>query len=248
VSASPESPQREAPARETATDRLERKLRDDIVTGRLEPGMRIKPSLLSADYGVSVTPFREVLARLESDGLIVVDRWVGASVAPISAEDCEDMFRLRKLIECEAIRDSIADGDVAWRRHLESRARALAKASDQAPGSHGSTRRRTLRWLTVHREFHAATVAACRSPWMLSILENLYDHLDRYQAKAWTQGGLRAPSLVEHQAILAACLEGDKDGAAEALALHLESAMTFITGVIRASQPDERSSIEAAAG
>ncbi len=248
MSAPPEPPQREAPARETATDRLERKLRDDIVTGRLAPGVRIKPSLLSTTYGVSVTPFREVLARLESDGLIVVDRWVGASVAPISAADCEDMFRVRRLIECEAIRDSIAHGDDSWRRNLESRARGLEKASAQNPDSRSPTRVRTLRWLTVHRQFHAATVAACSSPWMLSILENLYDHLDRYQAKAWTESGLRAPSLVEHQAILAACLAGDQDEAAAALALHLESAMTFITGVIRASQADELGTVEAAAG
>jgi GntR family carbon starvation induced transcriptional regulator len=217
----------------TATDRLERAVQDDILTGDLRPGVRMKPSLLAPSYGVSVTPFREVLARLESRGLVVSDRWVGARVAPISVEEAQDMYRVRVLLEGRAIADSVEHADEEWEERLRRSAAALKTASQRVPRRRQQTRAHTLEWLTVHREFHAATVAACTSPWMLRILENIYDHLDRYQATAWTEQGLRPPSLREHQAILEACLRCDPEAAVAALEAHLQSAVDWIVNVIR---------------
>jgi GntR family transcriptional regulator, carbon starvation induced regulator len=216
----------------TTTDRLERTIREDILTGELAPGARMKPSLLAPSYGVSVTPFREVLARLESAGLVVSDRWVGARVAPVSVDEAQDMYHVRLLLEREAISDSVRHGDAAWEQRLRRSAEALQTASQRVPTRRQQTRAATLRWLTVHRAFHVATVAACTSPWTLRILDNVYDHLDRYQAKAWTEHGLRAPSLQEHRAILDACLARDPDAAADRLERHLQSAVDWITAVI----------------
>jgi DNA-binding GntR family transcriptional regulator len=194
---------------------------------------------MAPNYGVSVTPFREVLARLESRGLVVSDRWVGARVAPVSAEEVEDIYRLRLLLEREALIDSVRQGDDVWEKRLRKSARGLATASKRVPTPRHKTREHTLSWLTVHREFHAATVSGCTSPWTLQVLENIYDHLDRYQAMAWDEHGLRPPSLREHQSILEACLARDADAAATALESHLASAVEWITDVIRGTLSDD---------
>jgi GntR family carbon starvation induced transcriptional regulator len=220
----------------TATDRLERAIREDILTGELTAGARLKPSQLAPAYGVSVTPFREVLARLETHGLVVSDRFVGARVAPMSADEAEDIYRIRVLLERQAISDSVRLGDAAWEKRLLHSRDGLEKTSGRVPQLRHQVRAQTLKWLTAHREFHAATVAACGSPWMLRTLENIYDHLDRYQAMAWTEQGLRPPSLEEHRTILDACLRRDSEAAAEAVESHLQSAVSWITREIREAE------------
>jgi GntR family transcriptional regulator, carbon starvation induced regulator len=198
----------------TATDRLQRRLEADILTRVLAPGVRIKPATLAPAYGVSVTPFREALARLQSRGLIEIDPFIGARVATMSSAEARDLFAVRLRLETDALLRTMRAGDATWEAHVRDVVQRLDEASETVGGA--STATLIQRWLP-----------GCGSPWTLRLLRDLYDHLDRYQALAWTDGGLRSPSLGEHHAMAEAALGRRECEAVEALAAHIESAVSW---------------------
>jgi GntR family carbon starvation induced transcriptional regulator len=228
---------KDTPERMTATDRLQRRLEEDILSGRLRPGMWLKPATLAPEYGVSVTPFREVLARLQSRGLVETDPFVGARVAGMSAAEARDLFAVRRRLETEALVLTLRAADAAWEAHVRDVLARLDAASSSVDGA--DTSELALRWLRVHREFHWALVSACASPWTLRLLRDLYDHLDRYQAMAWTENGLRPRSLGEHHALARAALARDERDAVEALEAHIESAVSWIVDAVEAAAAQE---------
>jgi len=212
----------------TATDRLQRRLEADIVTGVLAPGVRIKPSALAPRYGVSVTPFREALARLQTQGLVEIDAFVGARVAGISPEEVVDLFAVRLRLEPPALQRAVELAGDGPRSELRQAFKRLRRASPE-----GTTPAAGVgRWLEAHREFHWALVAGTDSGWSLRLLRTIYDHLDRYQALAWSGGWLRAGSLDEHTRLFELHLAGEAAAACEALESHLESALAHIVTVL----------------
>jgi len=87
-----------------ASDKVYESLRRDIVEWRLAPGTVLAEVEQSARLGVSRTPVREALARLVADGLAVQQRGRGAIVPEISDTHVEDLFVLRRALECESAR------------------------------------------------------------------------------------------------------------------------------------------------
>jgi GntR family carbon starvation induced transcriptional regulator len=219
-----------AEERLTATDRLQRRLEADILTGVLAPGVRIKPATLAPEYGVSVTPFREALARLQSRGLIETDAFVGARVASISREEIEDIYAVRLRLERPALVRAIERAPAGRQDGLRDAFARLRRASRFPAGA--SVHDSTLRWISAHRDFHWALIAGTDSIWSLRLLATLYDHMDRYQALAWGAEGLREGSLSQHEELFEAYLARDAGAAAEALERHLRSAVGDIVAAV----------------
>ena len=88
-------------------------IRSDIIFVILKPGQRLKLEPLKSKYQTSVTTLREVLNRLVSEGFVTAEGQKGFSVSDVSIEGLREVARLRKLIECDALRDSIENG-VDW--------------------------------------------------------------------------------------------------------------------------------------
>jgi DNA-binding GntR family transcriptional regulator len=95
-------------------ERTYRRLRGDIVFGRLAPAQRLPLDRLRAQYETSVGTLREVLSRLASDGLVTAEGARGFAVAPVSADHLRQVASMRVLLECHALRESFAAGDVDW--------------------------------------------------------------------------------------------------------------------------------------
>src|SRR5215831_16433876 len=110
-----------------------RKLRDDIICGKLKPGMRLRVSKLRDLYGIGASPLREALSRLVPLGFVVSLDRRGFLVAPISLREFRELTDVRKLLELEAARLSLADGDDIWESqvvaalHRVTRLRAKGK-------------------------------------------------------------------------------------------------------------------------
>src|SRR3954467_12064957 len=79
-----------------------RRLRSDILSTDLKPGMKLPFYLLTKMYGVGVSPLRDALARLSGDGLVVLHSQKGYWVAPVSVEDLRDVAEMRRRIELMA--------------------------------------------------------------------------------------------------------------------------------------------------
>src|SRR5207253_6186016 len=79
-------------------------IREAIVDGRLEPGRRLKEEELARELGISRTPVREALLVLQSEGLVAAEPNRGATVRSHDAEDLDDLYQLRALLEGYAAR------------------------------------------------------------------------------------------------------------------------------------------------
>lgn len=96
---------------ETAGERVYRRLRNDIVSGRLAPSEKLRLGRLKDDYGISISTLRELLNRLSSEGLIVAESARGFEVAPVSADNFKELANLRLLLEGHALQRSFVLGD-----------------------------------------------------------------------------------------------------------------------------------------
>src|SRR5205085_3112456 len=99
---------------ETVGEKTYRRIRADIVFGRLVPGERLTLDRMRDAYATSVSTLREVLNRLSSEGLIIAEGSRGFEVTPISAANLREVAAMRCLLESHALRESFAAGDMDW--------------------------------------------------------------------------------------------------------------------------------------
>jgi DNA-binding GntR family transcriptional regulator len=83
-----------------------RRIRADILFGRLPPGRKLKLDRLREDYTASVSTLREILSRLSSEKLVVAEGQRGFEVAPVSAKNLKEIAALRRLLEGTALEQS----------------------------------------------------------------------------------------------------------------------------------------------
>ena len=101
-------------ATETVGELAYRRMRADIIFGPPAPGEKLRLDRVSQTYGASVSTMRELLNRLGSEGLIVAEGQRGFEVAPVSPDDFREVAAMRQLLECHAIEQSFAAGDLDW--------------------------------------------------------------------------------------------------------------------------------------
>jgi len=104
----------EAQGTETVGEKTYRRIRADIVFGRLPPGERLTLDRMRDAYEVGVSTLREMLNRLSSEGLIVAEGSRGFQVTPISAANLREVAAMRCLLESHALRLSFEAGDMDW--------------------------------------------------------------------------------------------------------------------------------------
>ncbi|WP_170316071.1 GntR family transcriptional regulator [Microvirga calopogonii] len=160
----------------TIASQLVDRLREAIVSGQLEAGSKINLERARESFAVSLSPLREALARLISDGLVEFEDNRGYRVSPISLSDLEELTKLREEFETYALRQAIAVGDVDWEGDVMRSLHRLNRAvRDPAIPE-------TLeQWEAYHREFHLTLIAGCRMPQLLSFCRRMLNLNDRYR-------------------------------------------------------------------
>jgi GntR family transcriptional regulator, carbon starvation induced regulator len=196
------------------TDRL----RQDIFSGRIPPGTRLRNRDLQERYVISATPLREALQRLASEGLVVMTPQLGAQVSGLDRAEAEQLYELRLMLEPQAIRRSL-------RRAPDERREQIGRAySDMAVRGDASA-------FAAHNAFHRLMRADCDSGWMLRIVDQLAINCERYRR---LDGQGHSPSVLdEHARLWHACEAGQADLAADIMTEHLVN----IRDRIRASLP-----------
>ena len=163
---------------DTLSERVAALVEADIVSGALAPGSRLAIADLAAHYGIGATPVREGLSRLVARGLIVAIGQRGFRVSAISRADLEDITKLRVLIECEALRESMIRGDGAWEGAIVAALHRLRRYTEQ---NGAGLREGSPEFDALHKGFHTALIAECGSPRMLAAHSDLYDQAYRYR-------------------------------------------------------------------
>ncbi|HVV24345.1 MAG TPA: GntR family transcriptional regulator [Pseudonocardiaceae bacterium] len=195
-------------------------LRRRILAGELTPGQSISQEQLAADLGVSTTPLREALRRLDAEGLVSIDAHRDARVSSLNADEARSLFEVRERL------DPLATMLAATRRTDDDVTAIRAALRDLEPLSRTTT---TVQTLLVHREFHRSVYTASHNPLLMSLLEGLWDKADRYRLV-----GLRSKPdseqdservRQEHIAIADAVIAGDAKTAERVMRKHVQGSL-----------------------
>ncbi|MGW4487181.1 GntR family transcriptional regulator [Amycolatopsis sp. NPDC004368] len=146
-------------------------LRRRILAGELIPGQSISQEQLAAELGVSTTPLREALRRLDAEGLVTIDAHRDARVSRLNAEEARSLFEVRERL------DPLATKLAATRRTDADIAAIEAALKDLEPLSTSTG----FESLLVHRAFHRSIYTASHNPLLMTLLEGLWDKADRYR-------------------------------------------------------------------
>ena len=206
-------------ASETLVSVACQKLRQDLIAGVFRFGGPLKIRTLNERYKIGSAPLREALNRVAQEGLITYSNQRGFVVAPLSEDDLEDLLRTRNLLNDHALRESIAIGDEAWEEALVLAHHRLRRApfDQRAP---------TPEWEAAHRAFHNALLAACRSPRVRTMCEQLFDSAARYRSLSRVAPA-RSGRAEQHQTIMEATLARDADKASRLLREHFADTAAY---------------------
>lgn len=205
------------PSPETVGETAYRRIRADIIFGVLAPGQKLKLEKVSEVYGTSISTLRELLNRISSEGLIVAEGQRGFEVAPVSADEFQQVASLRLLLENHAMEQSFAAGDLDWEGRVVSAHHKLAVMERRMLG--GDQPDQEL-WKRCDWDFHHALISACGSDVLLDTHASIYDRYLRYQMIAVVFRGEIAAR--EHQALLESALARDSKRAQDILVSHIQ--------------------------
>lgn len=181
-----------------------RRVRSDILFGRLVPGQKLTLDRMRDAYGSAVGTLREVFNALASEGLVSAEGARGFAVAAISPDNLKEIADVRLLLECDALRRSFENGDVEWEARVVAAHHKLASVERRVAKGDRSGEE-TFR--QYDREFHNALVSACGSRLRLEMHEDIYDKYLRYLMLASV---FRGPAVArEHRELLACALVRD---------------------------------------
>jgi DNA-binding GntR family transcriptional regulator len=143
-------------------------LKQLVIEGTLTPGHALEQAALAQLVGVSLTPLREAIRRLEGEGLVRVAPHRGVLVVPMTRQDLHDIYESRFALEPFATR-------LAAQRASEEERALITSYAAAEPGTSGSVERMRHRY-----ETHRAIYAACGNATLVGMLDMVWDRHDRY--------------------------------------------------------------------
>ncbi|CUI01742.1 GntR family transcriptional regulator [Leisingera aquaemixtae] len=184
-------------------------LRKAIIEGRLAEGEPLRQDEIARHFRTSRLPVREAINRLEEHGLVRTQRFKGAVVAGLSADEAAEIFDFRALLEPEIIRDAVP----RMPPELLARARADFAAFDAS--------KNPMEWGVLNRAFHDGLYSASRLTFFREAASGAMDRIDRYiRAQLVMSNGMERAGR-EHLAILEACEAGDARLASDLTRAHI---------------------------
>jgi DNA-binding GntR family transcriptional regulator len=200
--------------RRKVTDWVYEELKSAIVDLRLAPGEPLREATLAERLGVSKTPIREALTRLEQEGLVETTSFKGAVVTKYSRQDLIEIYELRELLENAAARaaaQSMAEQDRVHLDRIARESRRLQSGQD------------AVALAALISEFDAVLFDQVRNHRIQVLIENLRAHLTRIgQLTAEIPGRIDA-SVDEHEKIVEAIAARDPGLAEQRMREHIRS-------------------------
>jgi DNA-binding GntR family transcriptional regulator len=194
----------------TTASALAERLRADIDEGAWAPGAPLRQEELADRYRVSRIPVREALQLLQSQGLVVVAPNRGAFVTALDADEVEEIFDLRVMLESHLLSAALPRHNHKSTARLEAIQQQL-EVEDSRAG-----------WLDGDRRFHEALYEPADKPRTLAMVLTLRGQVARYAMAHVGPGTRRAEWKREHRQLIAAVRSKDEAAAVAALTQHLQ--------------------------
>lgn len=203
--------------RRKVTDWAYEEVRRAIIELKLKPGEPLREATMAEQLGVSKTPVREALARLEQEGLVETTSFKGAVVSAYSATDLVEIYELRELLEGAAARaaaTSASEETLARLAAIVAESREL-RAKDDLEGL-----------AELLGAFDLVIYDQVTNERIRALIENLKAHLTRIGRLTEEIPGRVKASVEEHAAIVEAISTRDADGAERSMRTHIRSVLT----------------------
>ncbi|HEY7624652.1 MAG TPA: GntR family transcriptional regulator [Candidatus Limnocylindria bacterium] len=209
----------------TAQELVLSSLREAILSGALPPGARLRQERLADQFGTSRIPVREALRALEHEGIVTSEPYRGFTVTELNADDIEEVYELRILLESQAVRLAVplmTDEDLTT---LEGLYDEMVRAE---PGEEQ---------LAARERFYIRLYSMAGRPRLVALIARLRQEVAR---------ALRWPTLQHapehHQHFFEAIKSGDQEGAASQLASHYRRVAILIRRYLRDAQVAQKNS------
>lgn len=206
-------------------DQAFQRLRRDVLIGTFAAGTKLKVEELQAAYGYSSSPLREALSRLAQEGLVRADERRGFRVAPLSPDDLRDIIHMRLMLDVPALQEAIEHGDDGWEAAIVAAFYRLDKVESRLPDGPVVL---DEEWSALHRDFHAALLAACPSSRQLAWSASLFDQAERYRRFSARHRKVVRRKSNEHKRLMDATLRRDTATACALLADHIRGTLRHV--------------------
>jgi len=216
------------PTPRTLAETVYTQLRQDILSGKLKLGSKLRFADISKNYEAGISTVRESLSKLTADRLVTARGQRGFRVSPISLDELWDITKLRAEIESKALEESIDSGDDAWEAEILFYLHRLLKLDTR---NSKTPLLLTEEGAHLHKLFHMSLLSACPSIWRLRVIDVLYDHSERYRRLQTSYLSAMLNSAEEHRDIANAVVSRNKARATSLLTLHFEKTAHLLANI-----------------
>lgn len=189
-------------------------LRQEILTGKLKPGERLMEIQLANKLGVSRTPIREAIRKLELDGLVIMIPRRGAEVAQITLKDLKDVMEVRCALDVLAIElacERMGQEELSTLYHTCENFREAVKTKD------------TRKIAEADVAFHDAIVLSTQNTRLIQLVSNLAEQMYRYRFEYLKDASSHEMLQQEHMEMYQSIVKKDKVTAASIVRKHIDN-------------------------
>lgn len=199
-------------------------LRQAILRGELKPGERLMEIRLANKLGVSRTPIREAIRKLELEGLVLMIPRKGAEVADITEKSLRDVLEVRKALEELAVQltcDKITKEQIRELEQAAEQFKKTLKSNDITEIAEADVR------------FHDIIYLATDNQKLILLLNNLREQMYRYRIEYLKRADKYSQLLAEHEEIIRRIEKKQKKEAAEIVCKHIDNQVAAVMDLIR---------------
>jgi DNA-binding GntR family transcriptional regulator len=183
-------------------------IKEYILEGRLDDNSRLTEEFLSGQLGISKSPIREALNRLEAEGLIRIEARRGAYLRAFSNKEVDDLYDIREALEVHAVRTGVYPPALIKELRVSvKRLRGHLKANDKA------------KYIDEDVSFHAALAGATGNARLCDVLENIQNQIWLFRRKTYVLSSTTAPDA--HDALVDALEKDDRAAAEKVMSRHI---------------------------
>ena len=198
-------------------------LRQAILRGELKPGERLMEIQLANKLGVSRTPIREAIRKLELEGLVLMIPRKGAEVAEITEKNLRDVLEVREALEVLAVQlacERITPEQVAELKTAAREFQEITEGNDITQIAEADVK------------FHDIVYQATNNTRLIQLLNNLREQMYRYRVEYLKKVEARPKIMAEHDELIVFIESGDKDGAANNICQHIDNQVVEVVKII----------------
>lgn len=208
----------------TAQEAVLLELRRQLLDGSLPPGSALRPDAIGADLGVSAVPVREALRILEGEGHVDYRPHRGYVITDLDIDDLKEIYRIRELLETEAVRNAIPNLRATDHQ-------ALAELVEEME----AVEHDVIQLRAVNRRFHFTVFEAANMPQLVRVLRILWDSSDRYRSRYLSSPENRQLVREQHRRILKSIHDQDVSMVNEEMRMHRKHAIKALAQAVNAA-------------